>query len=62
LAEKGIGLARAITEERWGRVTAIKLGGGTELGLYQPSHRRPERHVPEAVEAEIQDPVRGIGT
>jgi predicted enzyme related to lactoylglutathione lyase len=41
LAEKGVGLARPITDQRWGRVTAIALAGGTELGLYQPTHPRP---------------------
>jgi predicted enzyme related to lactoylglutathione lyase len=41
LAERGVGLARPITMQDWGRVTAIALPGGTELPLYEPSHRRP---------------------
>jgi hypothetical protein len=30
-----------VMEERWGRVTRIKLPGGGRLGLYQPRHERP---------------------
>ncbi len=29
-----------VGEERWGRRTAVRLPGGGEIGLYQPSHRR----------------------
>jgi catechol 2,3-dioxygenase-like lactoylglutathione lyase family enzyme len=29
------------TQERWGRVTRMKLPGGGTLGLYQPRHERP---------------------
>jgi catechol 2,3-dioxygenase-like lactoylglutathione lyase family enzyme len=28
----------AVTEERWGTKTAIRLPSGGEIGLYQPSH------------------------
>jgi hypothetical protein len=38
LAAKGIQLSRPITEERWGRATAIRVAPGSELGLYQPKH------------------------
>jgi predicted enzyme related to lactoylglutathione lyase len=38
LASHGVGLAQPISQERWGRVTAISLPGGGELGLYQPRH------------------------
>lgn len=31
----------AVTEERWGSVTKIRLPGGGEIGLYQPKHPRP---------------------
>ena len=31
-----------ITSESWGRVTRLKLPGGGTLGLYEPSHARPE--------------------
>jgi predicted enzyme related to lactoylglutathione lyase len=38
LASHGVELAQPISEQRWGRVTAIRLPGGGELGLYQPLH------------------------
>jgi uncharacterized glyoxalase superfamily protein PhnB len=41
LASKGIATTRPITEQRWGRVTAIALPDGSEIGLYQPAHPRP---------------------
>jgi len=41
LAAKGVEFSRPIGEERWGLVTAIKLPGGVELGLYEPRHPRP---------------------
>lgn len=31
----------AVTQQRWGRVTRIRLPGGGALGLYQPLHERP---------------------
>jgi catechol 2,3-dioxygenase-like lactoylglutathione lyase family enzyme len=37
LAAKGVELARPISDERFGLVTAIKIPGG-ELALYQPKH------------------------
>jgi hypothetical protein len=30
-----------VSEERWGRLTSIKLPGGGELGLYEPRHPSP---------------------
>jgi predicted enzyme related to lactoylglutathione lyase len=38
LKTKGVEFAREITDAGFGRVTAIKLPGGGELGLYQPAH------------------------
>ena len=38
LAAKGVELAEPIHEERWGRVTAIVVPGGGQLGLYEPKH------------------------
>ena len=38
LRSKGIKFTQAITDASWGRVTAIALPGGGELGLYQPRH------------------------
>lgn len=41
LGRRGVALSRPITEQRWGRVTALRLPDGSELGLYQPAHARP---------------------
>ena len=41
LEAKGVRLAQPITEQTWGRLTAIALPDGSEVGLYQPSHPRP---------------------
>jgi predicted enzyme related to lactoylglutathione lyase len=41
LEAKGVRLARPITEQTWGRLTAIALPDGSEVGLYQPTHPRP---------------------
>jgi catechol 2,3-dioxygenase-like lactoylglutathione lyase family enzyme len=41
LEEKGVRLAQPITEQAWGRLTAIALPDGSEIGLYQPTHPRP---------------------
>jgi len=30
-----------VAQQRWGRVTRIKLPGGGTLGLYEPRHARP---------------------
>ena len=38
LRAKGVELARPVADQGWGRVTAIRLPGGSELGLYQPRH------------------------
>ena len=32
-----------LVEARWGSITTIQLPGGSEIGLYQPKHPRPER-------------------
>ena len=37
LAAKGVGCT-AVSEERWGIRTTIKLPSGGEIGLYQPKH------------------------
>jgi catechol 2,3-dioxygenase-like lactoylglutathione lyase family enzyme len=41
LETKGVALARPVSDEGWGLVTAIALPGGGELGLYEPRHPRP---------------------
>jgi len=38
LKRKGAEFSRGISEESWGRTTAIRLPGGSELGLYQAKH------------------------
>ncbi|MEO8336889.1 MAG: VOC family protein [bacterium] len=38
LEPHGVTIAQPITEQRWGKVTAIRIPGGVELGLYQPYH------------------------
>ncbi|MGH9866480.1 MAG: VOC family protein [Candidatus Acidiferrales bacterium] len=38
LKGKGVEITRPIEDERFGLVTAIKIPGGGELGLYQPKH------------------------
>ena len=38
LSARGVEFAKEVTEVRWGRITAIKLPGGGELGLYEPRH------------------------
>lgn len=43
LEAKGVRFSGRIAEERWGSVTAIKLPGGGELGLYEPKHPSPPR-------------------
>ncbi|GID97549.1 VOC family protein [Amorphoplanes digitatis] len=37
LSAKGVECT-AVTEERWGVRTALRLPGGSELGLYEPRH------------------------
>jgi catechol 2,3-dioxygenase-like lactoylglutathione lyase family enzyme len=38
LTAKGVATTGEITDERWGRLTSIRLPGGGELGLYEPRH------------------------
>ena len=38
LRAKGVEVARPVADQGWGRVTAIRLPGGGELGLYEPRH------------------------
>ena len=41
LERKGVEISRPISEERWGRLAAIRIPDGTELRLYQPNHPTP---------------------
>jgi predicted enzyme related to lactoylglutathione lyase len=43
LSVRGAEIARPVTDEGFGRVTAIRLPGGGELGLYEPQHQSPLR-------------------
>jgi catechol 2,3-dioxygenase-like lactoylglutathione lyase family enzyme len=38
LRTKGVETVRPVSDQGWGRVTAIALPGGGELGLYEPRH------------------------
>jgi predicted enzyme related to lactoylglutathione lyase len=41
LAAKGATIAGDVTDQGWGRLTAITLPGGNRLGLYEPRHASP---------------------
>jgi catechol 2,3-dioxygenase-like lactoylglutathione lyase family enzyme len=41
LERKGVEFSRPISEERWGRLAAIRMPDGNELRLYQPKHPAP---------------------
>jgi predicted enzyme related to lactoylglutathione lyase len=41
LKRKGVEFSRPITDEGFGLMTAIKLPGGAELGLYEATHPTP---------------------
>jgi predicted enzyme related to lactoylglutathione lyase len=38
LQTKGVQFTQEITEERWGRLTHLRLPGGGEVGMYEPHH------------------------
>jgi uncharacterized glyoxalase superfamily protein PhnB len=38
LATRGVEITRPVSEQRWGRLAAIRMPSGAELGLYQPLH------------------------
>jgi len=41
LEAKGVEFSGGMTQQRWGLITAIKLPGGGQLGLYEPLHASP---------------------
>lgn len=41
LKAKGVEFSRSVADEGFGLVTAIRLPGGGELGLYEPKHPTP---------------------
>jgi catechol 2,3-dioxygenase-like lactoylglutathione lyase family enzyme len=40
LSAKGVEFTAGINEERWGRLTRLRLPSGGEIGLYEPRHPR----------------------
>jgi len=46
LERKGVEFSRPISDEGFGLMTAIKLPGGAELGLYEPRHPSPTPSPP----------------
>ena len=43
LEAKGVELAREVSDEGWGLVTAIRLPSGADLALYEPRHPTPQK-------------------
>ena len=41
LKAKGVEVARDVTDQRWGRLAAIRLPDGSEFPVYQPRHASP---------------------
>jgi catechol 2,3-dioxygenase-like lactoylglutathione lyase family enzyme len=41
LEAKGVELTRPVSDEGFGLMTAIRVPGGDELGLYEPRHASP---------------------
>jgi predicted enzyme related to lactoylglutathione lyase len=41
LKAKGIEMTREISEQGFGRLTALRLPDGSELALYEPNHPTP---------------------
>ena len=38
LEAKGVELTRPVTDQGWGRLTAIAVPGAADIGLYEPRH------------------------
>jgi len=38
LTARSVEFTQPVTEQRWGRATAFRLPGGTQIGLYEPRH------------------------
>jgi catechol 2,3-dioxygenase-like lactoylglutathione lyase family enzyme len=38
LKAKGVELSQPISDQGWGLLTALRLPGGAELGIYEPRH------------------------
>ncbi|WP_329500730.1 VOC family protein [Kitasatospora herbaricolor] len=40
LTAKGVEFTQPVTDQRWGRLTRLRLPGGGEVGMYEPRHQR----------------------
>ncbi len=58
LRAKGVKFSQPVREVSWGRVCAIALPGGGELGLYQPRHATPLGRPRTAARAARKSPAR----
>ncbi|MEB8343561.1 VOC family protein [Streptomyces endophyticus] len=38
LKDKGVEFTSPVQDQRWGRLTSLRLPGGGEMGLYEPLH------------------------
>jgi len=43
LESKGVQFTQGVQDQGWGKLTTMKLPGGSELWLYQPKHASPLR-------------------
>lgn len=43
LESKGVEFVRPVEDAGWGLMTAMRVPGGGELGIYEPRHASPER-------------------
>src|SRR6202451_692430 len=43
LRDKGVEVARDVSDQGWGLLAAIRLPDGSELGVYEPRHPSPLR-------------------
>ena len=41
LAAKGVEVAGDVSDQRWGRLAAIRMPDGGEIAIYEPRHPRP---------------------
>jgi len=41
LQDKGVEVARGVSDQDWGLLAAIRLPDGAELPIYEPRHRSP---------------------
>jgi hypothetical protein len=42
LKRRGVTVLPEIHHERWGNLATLVLPGGGEVGIYEPTHPRPE--------------------